>query len=337
MFRRAAPAVVCCLVLAACGGAAPAGSAPASASAKALQPLTIAYSSPSLTEIPLYIAQQKGFFRDEGLDVQVPYIRGSAELAAAVISNNVQVAYTTAEAVLSAAAQGGIQPVIMTMTDDRYAYNVVTKPDIKTFAEVAGKSFSIGTGPGTNPDFALTAVLEAHGMKADAVKRVTGGDTATRAAALEGGKVDATLLDPPYDLPVIDKDFNVVSSVYEDVKKPTAGAVLYSTRTYASGHRDQMAAVAKALIRAVRFGKSNRAETEKLITAWTKIEDQRALDRGYEVYFNNLLSAEPYPTTEAVQASIENGAKARNETPKIKAEDYIDTSYVKAALQALGS
>ncbi|HLQ32954.1 MAG TPA: ABC transporter substrate-binding protein [Chloroflexota bacterium] len=330
------------LLLAACSGAAApntsgaSGAGSAAASTRPLQPLTIAYSSPSLTEIPVYIAQQKGFFREEGLDVQVPYIRGSAELAAAVISGNVQVAYTVSEGVLSGAAQGGIQPVIMTMTDDHYAYNVVTRPEIKTFADVAGKTFSIGTGPGTNPDFALTAVLEAHGMKADAVKRVTGGDTATRAAALEGGKVDATLLDPPYDLPIIDKGYNVVSSVFDDVKRPVAGAVLYSTRAYANAHRDQMVGVAKALIKAVRLGKSNPADTKKLITGWTKIEDQRALDRGYEVYFNKLLSAEPYPTVEAVQNSIENSAKARKEEVKLKAEDFIDGSIVKQALKELG-
>lgn len=303
----------------------------------ALQTLTIAYSSPSLTEIPVFIAQQKGFFREEGLDVQVPYIRGSAELAAAVISNNVQIAYTVAEGVLGAAAQGGVQPVIMTMTDDHYAYNVVSRPEIKTFADLAGKTFAIGTGPGTNPDFALTAVLEAHGMKADAVKRVTGGDTATRAAALEGGKVDATLLDPPYDLPIIDKGYNVVSAVFEDVKKPSAGAVLYSIRSYANTHRDQMVGVSKGLIKAVRFGKANPAEAKKLITAWTKIEDQRAVDRGYDIYFNKLLSAEPYPTVEALQTSIENSAKARKEEVKLKAEDFIDTSYVKTALQQLAN
>jgi ABC-type nitrate/sulfonate/bicarbonate transport system substrate-binding protein len=317
---------------------APSASGNAVASAKpaaGLQPFTIAYSSPSLTEIPVYIAQQKGFFRDEGLDVQIPYIRGSAELAAAVISGNVQVGYTVAEGVLSGAAQGGIQPVIMTMTDNRYSYNVVTRPEIKTFNEVAGKVFSIGTGPGTNPDFALTAVLEAHGMSPDAVKRVTGGDTATRAAALIGSKVDATLLDPPYDLPVINKGYNVVSSVYDDVKKPTAGAVLYSTRSYADAHRQQMLGAAKGIIRAVRFGKANPDETKKLITAWTKIEDQPSLDRAYDVFFNKLLSAEPYPAAEAIQNSIENSAKARGEQPKLKAEDYIDLTYVKEALQQL--
>jgi len=333
------------LVLQGCAGAAPpasSNSAPATAGAAAasakpaLQPLTIAYSSASLTEIPVFMAQQKGFFRDEGLDIQVPYIRGSAELAAAVVSGNVQVAYTTTEAVLGAAMQGGVQPVIMTMGDDHYSYNVVTKPEIKTFAGVAGKTFSIGTGAGTNPDFALTAVLEAHGMKADAVKRVTGGDTATRAAALLSGKVDATLLDPPYDLPVIDKGFNVVSSVYEDVKKPVAGAVLYTTRAYATGHREQMVAVSKGIVRALRFGKSNPDETKKLITAWTKIEDQRALDRGYDVFFNKILRPEPIPTVEAVQTSIENSAKARKEESNLKAEDFIDTSYVKEALQQLG-
>ncbi|HEY8691210.1 MAG TPA: ABC transporter substrate-binding protein [Chloroflexota bacterium] len=334
------------LFLQACAGSA--AQAPASADAKpsgpaaasagaALQPLTIAYSSASLTEIPVFIAQQKGFFREEGLDVQVPYIRGSAELAAAVISNNVQIAYTVAEGVLGAAAEGGVQPVFMTMTDDHYAYNVVTKPEIKAAADLAGKVFSIGTGPATNPDFALTAWLDAHGMKADAVKRVTGGDTATRAAALLSGKVDATLLDPPYDLPVIDKGFNLLAAVYDDVKKPSAGAVLYSTRAYANAHHTQMVAVAKGLIKAVRFGKSNPAETKKLITAWTKIEDQPSLDRAYDVYFNKLLSAEPYPTVEAIQSSIANSDKARKKASGLKAEDFIDTSYVKEALQQLGS
>lgn len=298
--------------------------------------MVVAYSSPSLTEIPVYIAQQKGFFRSLGYDVEVPYIRGSAELAAAVISNSVQVAYTTSEGVLAGAMEGGVQPVVMTMTDSKYTYNVVANPSIKSFAELTGKTFSIGTGPGTNPDFALTAELEAHGMKPDSVKRVTGGNTATRAAALEAGKVDATLLDPPYDLPVIGKGFKVLASVTDDVKKPVAGAVLYTTRGYASGHAEQMVAVTKAIIMAVRFGKSNPDETKKLITSWTKIEDQRAVDSAYGFYFGKLLSDQPYPTAEAIQTSIDNAANARKKDTTLKPEDVIDSSYVRQALQQLG-
>jgi NitT/TauT family transport system substrate-binding protein len=314
-----------------------AGSAAASGKpGAALQPFTIAYSSPSLTEIPVFIAQQRGFFKDEGLDVQVPYFRGSAELTAGVVGGSIQVAYTTSEAVLSAASQGGIQPVFLTMTDDHYAYNVVAKPEIKTMEQLAGKVFSIGTGPGTNPDFALTAELEAHGMKADSVQRVTGGDTATRAAALEGGKVDATLLDPPYDLPTINKGFSVVASVTDDVKKPIAGALLWTRRDYATAHKDQMVAVAKGITRAVRFGKANPDETKKLITAWTKIEDKASLDRGYDFYFNKLLRSDPLPSADALQNSIVNAAQARKEEPKLKAQDFIDDSYVKQALQQLG-
>jgi ABC-type nitrate/sulfonate/bicarbonate transport system substrate-binding protein len=222
------------------------------------------------------------------------------------------------------------------MTDDHYAYNVVAKPEIKTMDQLAGKVFSIGTGPGTNPDFALTAELEAHGMKADSVKRVTGGDTATRAAALEGGKVDATLLDPPYDLPVIDKGFSNVASVTDDVKKPVAGALFWTTRGYANAHKDQMVAVSKGIIKAVRFGQANPEETKKLITGWTKIEDQRALDRSYDFYFKKLLKSEPLPSAEALQNSIINTAQARKEEPKLKAQDFIDDSYVKLALQQLG-
>ena len=341
------------LALEACGGAAapaPVGSggaaasasaAPASAAAKAsgsaaLQPLTIAYSSPSLGELPVFIAAQRGFYRDEGLDVKLTYIRGSAELAAAVISNNVQVAYTAAEAVLGAAMQGNAQPVILTMADTHYSYNVIAKPEVKTFADLAGKVVSIGSTPGTLPDFALSADLEAHGMALDSVKRIIGGDTATRAAALISGKVDATLLDPPYDLPVVDKGFHNISAVYEDVKQPVVGTVFYSTRTYANADKDQMLGVTKALIRAIRFGKANQAETEKLMTAWTKIEDQRSLDAGWKVYFQNIFQDDPSPLPAPLQQSIDSEAKARKEQSTLKAQDFIDASYVKQALQQLG-
>ncbi|MFI5267864.1 MAG: ABC transporter substrate-binding protein [Chloroflexota bacterium] len=298
--------------------------------------MTIAYSSPSLGEFPVYLADQKGYYRDAGLDVKLTYIRGSAELAAAVLSNNVQVAYTAAEAVLGAAMQGNAQPVILTMADRHYSYNVIAKPEIKTFTELAGKVVSIGSTPGTLPDFALSADLEAHGMALDSVKRVIGGDTATRAAAVISGKADATLLDPPYDLPVVDKGFRSVSSVYEDVKQPVVGTVFYTTRPYAAAHHDQLVGITKALIRAIRFGRANPDETKKLITGWTKIEDQRSLDRGYQVYFNNIFVDDPSPLPQALQQSIDNEAKARKEQSTLKAADFIDASIVKQALQELG-
>src|SRR5207248_2306114 len=114
------------------------------------------------------------------------------------------------------------------------------------------------------------------------------------------------------------------------------GALLWTIRSYADSHKPQMLGVAKGIIRAVRFGQANPDETKKLITGWTKIEDQRALDRGYDFYFKKLLKAEPYPTVDALQNSIINSAQARKEEPKLKAQDFIDDSYVRQALQQLG-
>ena len=70
--------------------------------------IVIGYASMSSVATTLWVAQERGFFAKNGLDVQTVYIPGSATLIASLNSGDLQLGYTGATATLGAAVGGWI-------------------------------------------------------------------------------------------------------------------------------------------------------------------------------------------------------------------------------------
>jgi len=314
--------------LAACGSPA--------RSQKALEPVNIAYSSEgTIAQITPFVAERKGYFKDYGLTVTRLLVQGNSQSAAAMASGQVQVANSSLEGIFSAALQGGIQPLVLATPEPRYAYSIVATKEIQSVKDLVGKPVAVGTGGGSELDYALNAEFAALGLPLKSYVPLQAGPNPVRLAALESGRVVATLLDPPYDMAMEAKGFHIVAKVYHDVKQPVSATTFYSTRGYAEQHRPEMVAMLKAIVKSIRFMKANPDEAKQILAAWTKLEDPKGLDYAYQAYFGEMFTAEPVPALQAIQTSLDNAAVTRGQKPELKAEQFTDASYVQQALDEL--
>jgi hypothetical protein len=101
----------------------------------------------SISELPFKVAQLKGFWREEGLDVEAILIRGAVGMQA-LLGGSVD--YTSAYGSTIAAAVGGLPVKLVFISSSKPQFELVSQPQIKSVQELKGKVVGISSLGGSN-------------------------------------------------------------------------------------------------------------------------------------------------------------------------------------------
>ena len=110
--------------------------------------------SRSIAAIDLYIAKERGFFRGEGLDVDIVQIRGNVAIAAA-LSGQVQ-ATNGVGTVIRALERSELPMKILTVSLKRNLFWLVSRPEITSIAQLKGKTLGTTTLGGSQHSAAMS-------------------------------------------------------------------------------------------------------------------------------------------------------------------------------------
>jgi ABC-type nitrate/sulfonate/bicarbonate transport system substrate-binding protein len=160
------------------------------------QKIRIAYSSRSNTITPLYVAASKGFFREEGLEVEL--IQVSPRLGAMAVMNG-DVAFTTSFVSTFRGILQGLPLKVILIALKKGMYFLVVRPEIKDIQDLKGKKLGVATIRGTD-QLVAEELLRFKGFNPALVQQLVIGETPLRAQALASGAVQAVSVSPPYDL-----------------------------------------------------------------------------------------------------------------------------------------
>jgi NitT/TauT family transport system substrate-binding protein len=150
---------------------------------------------------PVFIAQDKGYFRDAGLDVELKFFDAAQPIAVATASGDVDFGVTAFTAGLYNLAGKGTLKVIGGMSRERagfpligyFASNNAYAAGLKTPKDLAGKRIAV-TQVGSSFHYSLGLLADKYGFKLSDVKVLPLQSLSNAAAALKGETVDAALL-----------------------------------------------------------------------------------------------------------------------------------------------
>ncbi|KWV56817.1 ABC transporter substrate-binding protein [Bradyrhizobium macuxiense] len=150
---------------------------------------------------PVFIAQDKGYFRDAGLEVELKFFDAAQPIAVATTSGDVDVGITAFTAGLYNLAGKGTLKVIGGMSREKAGYpligyfasNNAYAAGLKTPKDLAGKRVAV-TQVGSSFHYSLGLLADKYGFKLSDVKVVPLQSLSNAAAALKGETVDAALL-----------------------------------------------------------------------------------------------------------------------------------------------
>jgi NitT/TauT family transport system substrate-binding protein len=147
----------------------------------------------SLNYLSIYIAEAKGFFKDEDLENETIVIGGPAAIAA-LVSGNVDFSGAGGSG-LRAAAKGAELKAIMYQTE-KVTWYFVVHPSIKQVSDLKGQKIGVGL-IGDSEDRFSTMFVERGGLSAKDITRIPmGTSSGARIAAIKSGSLQAAVLDP---------------------------------------------------------------------------------------------------------------------------------------------
>jgi len=189
---------------------------------------------------PVFIAQDKGYFRDEGLAIELKFFDAAQPIAVATTSGDVDFGITAFTAGLYNLAGKGTLKVIAGMSRDKPGYpligyfagNKAYAAGLKTPKDLAGKRIAV-TQVGSSFHYALGLLADKYGFRLADVKIVPLQSLTNVVAALKGETVDAALLPISTARPLVESDGAKLLGWVGDETPWQVGAVFASPKTLA--------------------------------------------------------------------------------------------------------
>ena len=179
-----------------------------------LHKVVVTYSSRSIASIDLFIAQERGFFREEGLDAQMVQVRATAAIAA-IVSGEVHALGSIGSAIR--AIPRGAPIKVLAVSLRRPIFWLVSRPELKTFVDLKGKVMGTTTLGGSQHTAGIRMLRRAGLNPEKDVTVVLGGDVPAQLQGLVNGSIQVGILSPPTVIVARDKyKMNILASAMEE-------------------------------------------------------------------------------------------------------------------------
>lgn len=218
------------------------------------------------------VAKERGFYREEGLDVEL-VVMPAAVAVQALIGGNVEFA-TVGGAGLPPVLRGAPLRFLFT-TFNRPMFWLYSKPDIRSIKDLKGKRVGVSS-LGSGPDSLLRDLLKRHGLEGgrDVVIMPMGAGTA-RFVALKAGSVDAAMLSIPGNFMAEEAGFReLVSFIKQDLVE-LQGSIVAREGLLESDPRLAEKFV-RGSLKGLFYFRNNRAETIAILSRFLRVKDDLA-------------------------------------------------------------
>jgi NitT/TauT family transport system substrate-binding protein len=289
-----------------------------------LQKVRITISSRSNTSVPYYVAVSKGFFREEGLDVEV--IQANPRLGVMALMNG-DVYFTgtfvsTVRGILS-----GFPLKIILVSVKRGVYYLIAHSSVKDLNDLKGKRLGVSSIRGSD-HMVAEELFRSKGFNPAQLQPVALGDTSVRLQSVLTGAVEVTALSPPHDLMAQNAGLKALAGPPE-IGMPASG-MLTSDRVIKENLQFVRRGV-RALLKANRFISENRSETIKVLLQWVKQTPEIAA-RSYDVELKTIQR-----DGTMTDADVENFITRLGNEKKRSVDDVRDFSFARQAWKELES
>ncbi len=238
----------------------------------------------NLPFVGAYVAKEKGFFQEQGLDVDIQHSAGGSQHVQLLVSGQVQ--FTTADAanVLQRIADPGLPLVAIALIGQTGQQGWVTLADSGLDDPADWKGKTVGYRSTIPPD--LLAILEAHGMTLDDVEEVNIGYQPPQ--LLTEGRVDVYPVflsnEPDTIRRKLGKEVNIFRA--SDYGMPTLGLTYLTTEDYMQEHPETVERFLKAVLYGIEWARDNRDEAIDIVLKYAPGEEREhqrfMLDRELE-------------------------------------------------------
>jgi NitT/TauT family transport system substrate-binding protein len=298
-----------------------------------LKKVRMGSSSTNVSFLALYTALNRGFFKDEGIDLEIVFM--PANLASTAVLNG-DIDYNGAvTGTIGAAVQGRPMKVLL-FTVSKPLLFLMGQKNITDLKQLKGKKIA-GSSPGGSATLLANQALKQIGLEPgkDVSVLQMSGNAASRYAVLESGVVDASLLSVPENIIAHEKGYNELLFLGDVVEFPQNGFGTSEKRI--RENPDEVYRMVRATLRGLQFiwDKNNsEAVTNILMKQWKVNDRKMAAEMARQV--SRVLTKDAYVKPESVQVLVDLARESAKVTKPVNAMDVVDYSFLDRARKELG-
>jgi len=279
--------------------------------------LRLSVSSVDSSFLTVAVADKRGFFKEQGLEVEV--IRMAAPISITALANG-DIDYTMIFASVIRGAMRGMPIKVTASFLDGSTHALIARPEFKSVKDLRGKTLGVST-VGATSDLTARMMIRHFGVDPDKeMKIVALGSDRARFAALKEGIVDVAVISPPADAEGKKIGMNVLARAYELFNFPFVG--LGANVKKLKERPDEVKRMLKALTRANRYIRENREGAIQTLAEWSKSTKEAAAasyDGTYKVF--NLDGSIPEDGLRLMVDQAKKDMKIAREVPLSEVAD----------------
>jgi NitT/TauT family transport system substrate-binding protein len=294
-------------------------------SVPAQEPLRVIYSSINPHASLVWIAERRGLFSKYGLSSVLVYVPGGSTAIQAMVSGDVELAQLTGPPGVAANLRGA-DILYIAMSDDRMAYQLVTRREIKRPADLKGRRFGISRF-GSSSEFGVRTMLKTVGIDPKDVAILQIGNEAERLAALKSGAIDGSVFNAPFGAEAKRFDFNIIADAGA-LGIPYFNTGICGSARVMQKNEGKVLNFLRAYLEAVKIFKTEPEYTRKALAQFTRVGDAELVREAYE-YNRDRIPDVPVPSLKAMQAVVEPLVAGDPKLAKTDAGNFITDRYLK--------
>jgi NitT/TauT family transport system substrate-binding protein len=293
--------------------------------AGAAQEVKIAIPSFTVQYLPAVVAEEKGFYKQEDLDVKLVLMRGANETILALNGGYIDFVMAIGPAV--PLINKGSDIKFLSQQVGEVTFSLLVRPDIKNIKELVGKSIGVSFGGTTYTG--TIAVLNKLGFNAEKDFRYLNiRGSSPKLAALQQGIIDAAPLSVPEDIRAVRGGFKRLL-YYGETLNNVAFTGLATSGTTIKTKPEIVKKVVRAVVKGVYHTRDNREDAVAVIMKKYKA-DRAMAEESYDLI---RKSFSPVPTEEGVRLSAELELGKFEE--KVPPSQYMDLHFLNEVLKEL--
>jgi len=291
----------------------------------AIDNLRVAYPSMNTSVFALVIAQKEGYFKEEGLNVELLSIRGEIAIRT-TLAGEVDF-FTNAGSALAAAVRN-VPVKLITVFQDKPSWDLIAQPEIKSVAQLRGKNIAV-----MSPEGSLAVVaremLRKNGLDPTKdVNLVTMGGDEVRFPALQTKSIQATLFNTAMSIKAQKEGFSKLGNASEYANLIEGG--LATTHDKIKQNPEKIFRFVRGALKGLNYYVTKREPAIKYMMDGLRMKDRELVSLIYDIQIP-LVLREGFSDDKLLQSMIDDMKRTTKVQREIKVADIFDLTFVKKA------
>jgi len=291
----------------------------------AQQRVRVAWAGSSMAPSAVWAAQDRGFFKRNGLDAEVIVVSSGVIALQALLAGEVEIIVVSGSSLVNSRLSGADTVMVATLVP-YFMDHVIALPAITSAQQFKGKTGGVNR-QGTVSEMGLRHALKRLGVDPDKdVKIIPVGGNPERIAALSRNLIQFATMGEPF---VREAEKAGMKSFVDigALKIPFHTNGILTRETTVKSKRPLVARFVRALTEAIHFIKTDKEGAKAVVGRNLKVTDAESLERAYRG-FAPIFPEVPYPTVEGVKTALDDLAPRNPKAAAADPKSFVDMSFV---------